>query len=125
MNGTSKGPKRHAEPDDDDDDVPRLPRGRGIHVRGRQLVRIGMLAALLVAIAVFGRPCADGVSDFIVSFSPPPAVPTGPAELGRGEVRRLTDDEIRARFPSLIEADAGAAEPSSDAGPDRESESER
>jgi hypothetical protein len=77
-----------------------------------------MLGLLLVGLALFGRTCADGVSDFIMSFSPPPGA--APAD-GTGELRRLSDDEIRARYPSLLAPDAGPSEqrdaaPRSDAG---------
>jgi hypothetical protein len=64
-----------------------------------------MLGLLLVGLVVFGRTCAGGVSDFIMSFSPPPSE-GGPG--GSGELRRLTDVEIRERYPSLIARDAGA-----------------
>jgi hypothetical protein len=80
-----------------DDDVPKLPRGKGLTLRGSDLVRIGMFATLLVCILALGQPCADGVSGFVESFAPPDATPAGaPAEM---QLERLSDEEIRRRFP--------------------------
>ena len=51
------------------DDVPRLPRGRGIKLAGPQVFRIALLGMVLVAVIVLMRPCADGMSHFITSFN--------------------------------------------------------
>jgi hypothetical protein len=91
-----------------DDDVPRLPRGKGLRLRSTDVARIGMVALLLVCIVVLGRPCASGVAGFVDSFSPAPdAGPAAPAteEL---QLERLTEEEIRRRFPG-DEADAGSS----------------
>ena len=50
------------------DDVPRLPRGRGIRLSRPELLRVAGLAALLVFLVVTQRPCADAVSKFVTSF---------------------------------------------------------
>ena len=47
-----------------DPDVPKLPRGKGIRLAGPQVVRIGMFAALLVAVIVLARPCGDAVETY-------------------------------------------------------------
>ncbi len=81
--------------------MPRLPRGKGFHLRTVDLVRVGMFATLLVCVLVLGRPCADGVAGFVESFSPPQdAGPAAPAL----ELERLSEDQIRARFPSTSDA---------------------
>lgn len=79
-----------------DDPVPRLSRGRGLRLRTPDLVRIGLVATLLVFVLVMGRPCADGMAGFVDSFSPPDAAPAAPAL----QLERLTEEEIRRRFPS-------------------------
>jgi len=86
----------------DDDDVPRLPRGRGIRMRSGDAVRIGLFGTLLVMLLALGRPCASGVAGFVDSFSPPPdAAP--PAAEGM-QLERLTDEQIRERFPAEPES---------------------
>ena len=81
-----------------DDDVPRLPRGKGLRLRSSDVVRIGLFATLLVMIIALGRPCASGVAGFVDSFSPPPdAAPPAASEM---QLERLTDEQIRARFPA-------------------------
>ena len=83
-----------------DDDVPRLPRGKGFRLRSGDLVRIGMFATLLIMVALLGRPCASGMAGFVDSFSP--AVDAGAAPTAAPEdmqLERLTEEEIRKRFP--------------------------
>lgn len=50
------------------DDVPRLPRGRGLRLSGPHLVRIAGTVCLLVFLIVVQRPCANAVSTFVTSF---------------------------------------------------------
>ena len=87
----------------DDDDVPRLPRGKGLRLRTSDVARIGMVALLLVCIVVLGRPCASGVAGFVDSFSPVPDAGPATEEL---HLERLTEEEIRRRFPG-DQPDAG------------------
>lgn len=85
------------------DEVPKLPRGKGLRLRPADLFRIGMVAVLLLCVLALGQPCADSVAGFVDSFAPPPdAAP-------EMKLERLTDDEIRSRFPA--DPDAGAAPP--------------
>ena len=86
------------EPNGADDKVPRLPRGKGLKLRTADLVRVGMFATLLVFVVVLGRPCADGVGTFVESFAPPPDA--GPAAAPPLQLERLTEEQIRQRFPS-------------------------
>ncbi len=51
-----------------DEDVPKLPRGRGITLSVAQLVRILGLIAVLVFLLVMQRPCANAVSTFVTGF---------------------------------------------------------
>jgi len=51
-----------------DDDVPKLPRGRGLRLSRPQLIRIAGTLLLLVFLIVVQRPCADAVSTFVTSF---------------------------------------------------------
>lgn len=92
------------------DDVPRLPRGRGFRLRSGDVVRIAMFATLLVMVLALGRPCASGVAGFVDGFSPPPdggAAPASATPATEGmQLERLTEEEIKKRFPSG-EADGG------------------
>ena len=50
------------------DDVPKLPRGRGIRLSRVQLVRIVGTAAMLAVLLLMQRPCSRAVSNFVTSF---------------------------------------------------------
>ena len=84
--------------------TPRLSRGRGLRMRTSDLVRIGLFGTLLAFVVLMGRPCADGMAGFVESFSPPPDAAPAAAPL---QLERLTEDEIRRRFPG--DPDAGPA----------------
>jgi hypothetical protein len=51
-----------------DDDVPKLPRGRGLRLSRPQMMRIAGTLLLLVFLVVAQRPCADAVSTFVTGF---------------------------------------------------------
>jgi hypothetical protein len=91
-------------PEGGDEPVPRISRGRGLRLRTSDVVRIGLFGTLLAFVVVMGRPCADGMAGFVESFSPPPDAAPAPAPL---QLERLTEDEIRRRFPG--DPDAGPA----------------
>ena len=77
--------------------VPRLKRSRRCRVNANDLIRIAAVGTLLVGIIGLRRPCADGVANFVTSFDEADAgVAIAPPTLGN--LRRLTDDEIRAAF---------------------------
>lgn len=83
-----------------------MPRGKwfGKAPRTVEIMRIGMVGTLLVVILVLGRPCAEGMSRFVESFAPAPdAAPAAPAL----QYERLTEEQIRKRFPGGF--DAGVA----------------
>jgi hypothetical protein len=61
-----------------DDDVPRLPRGRGITLSRPQLIKIAFTAALLVAVIVLTKPCAEATGKFVGGFDNPDAAPASP-----------------------------------------------
>ena len=100
------------EPTPDVDVVPRIRRGRGIRINSTDVFRIASVAILLVGIIALQRPCADGVASFVTSMEHPDAGPApftdddvdGGVDLG--ELRMLTDDEIRDVFDN--EDGAGA-----------------
>jgi len=54
-----------------DDDVPRLPRGRGVTLNRMQLMRIVFTAILLVVVLVLTKPCARATGKFVQSFDTP------------------------------------------------------
>ncbi len=99
-----------------DDDVPRLPRGKGMRLRSTDVARIGMVALLLICIVVLGRPCASGVAGFVESFSPAPDAGAAAPATEELQLERLTEEEIRRRFPGE-EADAGSINPASERAP--------
>jgi hypothetical protein len=92
------------------DEVPRLPRGRGLRLSRIELLRIAGLAILLVFLLATQRQCADAVSTFVTSFGDqkptqpvqPPAATTGSGsadvDLDRYEHLRpgMTDAEMKA-----------------------------
>jgi hypothetical protein len=85
-----------------DDETPKLPRGRWFgSLRTIELIRIGMVATVLVVVIVLGRPCADGIARFVESYAPPPDA--GPPAV---QYERLTEEEIRKRFPGGDQLDA-------------------
>ena len=72
-----------------DDDVPKLPRGRGLRLSRPQMVRIAGTLLLLVFLIVVQHPCADAVSKLVDRYQRPAFVvgidpQTG---LGRGSAR--------------------------------------
>jgi hypothetical protein len=109
------GPDK-GEGEEEQEAVPRLPRGRLLpRMAMIDLIRIGMIASLLVVVIMLRKPCADGMANLIDMFSDPDAGPPPAHEL---ELRRLTDEEIREAFGGDVEVDldldagpAGAPEP--------------
>ncbi len=111
------------------DDVPRLPRGRGITLSTTQLVRIIMVAVALVALIALQKPCANSVSRFVTSFQQPDAgiriarpdagaTPDGVMLHGTMTPAELEAAIARARAAAGVALDAGVAEaPSLDAHP--------
>lgn len=92
-----------------DDETPKLPRGKWFgNVRAIEIIRIGMVATVLVVVIVLGRPCADGVARFVESYAPPPDA-GAPAPTMKYE--RLTEEEIKKRFPGGAELDAEEKKP--------------
>ena len=57
----------------DDDKVPKLPRGRGLKLSTPEIFRILITAAVLVAIIVLAKPCAEATSRFVAGFDNPDA----------------------------------------------------
>ncbi|HEY8141121.1 MAG TPA: hypothetical protein VIG06_00565 [Kofleriaceae bacterium] len=81
--------------------TPKLPRGKWFGtIRTVEIIRIGMVATVLVVVVVLGRPCADGISRFVESYAPPPDA--GPPAV---QYERLTEEEIKKRFPGGEELD--------------------
>jgi hypothetical protein len=117
------------------DDVPKLPRGRGLRLSRPQMMRIAGTLLLLVFLIAMQRPCSDAVSKFVTSFGdqgsaavqmPKPGnvdMPVGSAGVGsgsgaldEGQFERLrpdmTEDEIKAVIErARIKAGGGSATP--------------
>lgn len=105
-----------------DDDVPRLPRGRGIKLDRAMMLRIAMTLALLVMLVITAKPCANATSKFVTGFddgSAAPKVPrpgtvdvpaTQPAtQPGDYEALRpgMTEEEIKAAIERAKQRAAG------------------
>lgn len=100
-----------------DDDVPRLPRGKGFALSTPQLIRIVMVATALVALIVLQRPCARSVSKFVTGFGQVdagaadarPAPPVAPAgELLRADMTEAEMAVVIARARAAAAAEAAA-----------------
>ena len=52
----------------DDDEVPKLPRGRGLKLSTSEIFRILLTGGMLVAIIVLAKPCGSAVSNFVMRF---------------------------------------------------------
>ncbi len=69
-----------------------------------EILKIGVILSVLIAVLMLRKPCGDSVATFINSFEAPDAAPP------KMEVIRLTPEEIEKRFPSVTR-DAGPATP--------------
>jgi hypothetical protein len=99
----------------DNDDPPKLGRGPWWSgIRGVELIRIGAVAIALLVVIMLGRPCADSVARFVDGYSIDAAPPPRPTL----EFERLTEEEIRKRFPGGDQLPTGDAAPSPSAPPE-------
>jgi hypothetical protein len=113
-----------------EEEVPKLPRGRGIKLSRPQLVRVVGMAALLVFIVVMQQPCADSMSRFVTGFGdgsatvlPRPGtldVPAGSGSDVEIEYEHLkpgmTDDEVKAVIERARARASGSAQTPAAAG---------
>jgi len=108
--------------DGHDDDVPRLPRGRGLRLSGPDLMKIAMLAAGLIALIMLQRPCSDSVAKMVTSFDgsgsgsstamPKPGTVDRPdgSDLGSGSgYVRLTPDMTPEQVRQAIDKARGSS----------------
>lgn len=86
------------------DDVPRLPRGKGFSLSMSQIVRIVAVATALIALLVLQRPCSRAVSKFVTGFGPQdagvPSTDAAPVVLPNGI--RLRADMTPAEMEDAI-----------------------
>lgn len=95
----------------DDEEVPKLPRGRGFKFSTVELFRIGFTLITLIAVMIMARPCARAVSGFVMSMDgsgsgkgkaalPKPGTVDVPASAPEQQYERLrpgmTDEEVKA-----------------------------
>ena len=93
----------------DEEPVPKLPRGRGLKLSGPQVFRILMTLVALVGVIVLAKPCSDSVSNFVMGYSqgsdssklpkPGNVEPTvTPSELDKYEQLKpgMTEEELKA-----------------------------
>lgn len=92
-----------------EEDVPKLPRGRGITLSVPQLVRILGLIAVLIVLLVMQKPCSNAVSKFVTGFDGAgSAGPGSAAGSGAGSAPRRVEDYERLR-PGMTDAEVKAA----------------
>ncbi len=95
-----------AEPDDEP--VVKLPRGRGMRLRGPDLFRIAFTVIMLIAVIVFAKPCGDAVGTFFSKFdsgsgSAGSGASGSAASSGSGEYLHLTPDMTEQQTKDAIE----------------------
>jgi hypothetical protein len=115
---------RASEQRPSDDDVPKLPRGRGLRLSRPQLIRVALTLLLLIFVVMTQRPCADAVSTFVTSFgdrgsgssvtpgsdhtTPRAAAPAG-AVTGSGSTTGSSADTYERLRPGMSEDEIKAA----------------
>jgi hypothetical protein len=87
-----------------DDDVPKLPRGRGIKFSTAELFRIAITVAFLVAVIVLTKPCSSAVSTFVMGFGSGSG--SGSARAGSGSAQ---PDPYEHLSPDMTEEQLKAA----------------
>jgi len=92
---------------EDDEPVPKLPRGKFFRLSGPEVVRILMFAALLVAVIILRKPCSEGVARFMETF----AVDAGPqpteSQIPERSIRLRGDEseeELQRKIDGLRDA---------------------
>jgi hypothetical protein len=104
------------------DDVPKLPRGRGLKYSRPELFRVALLVITLVGVVLMARPCANAMTDFVMGFEeqdraktmPRPGTVDRPAEPQQFEQLSpdMSEEEIKAaieRSKARSAAGAGSA----------------
>jgi hypothetical protein len=100
-----------------EDEIPRLPRGRGLQLSWPEIFKILMLAATLVGLLVLQKPCASSVAKLVTSFDgsgsatmPKPSnldlsgIGSGSGNAGSGYVRitpDMTPEQIKQAIDSV------------------------
>ena len=74
-----------------DEEIPRLPRGRGIKLSRPEMFRIAIMLLVLIAVITMTKPCANAVSNFVTSFDNKPQQPKY-EHLKPG----MTEEEVKA-----------------------------
>lgn len=91
-----------------EEDVPKLPRGRGITLSLPQLVRILGLIAVLVVLLVMQKPCSNAVSKFVTGFDGS-AGSAGAGSAGSGAGSALHLENYERLRPGMTEAEVKSA----------------
>lgn len=102
----------------DEEEIPRVPRGKGLRFASGHLIRIGFTVAILVLLIVVQRSCADRVSNFVVDFDQPgsgSSIAPHPSTLELGPVidpaqrPHGSTDDYEVLGPNATEAEIAAA----------------
>ncbi len=103
----------------EEEEVPKLPRGRGFKFSGPEIFRIVMTLGLLIAIIALAGPCSRAVSTFVMRFDngsnagsamPKPDNVTPQPEVKGVMIRGdMTDEERRQAIEKARAEAAGSA----------------
>lgn len=95
--------------------IPKLPRGRGIKLSGPEVFRIALTLVALIGVIVLTKPCANAVSGFITSFDqgsgsqlPKPGSADLPAQPYEHLKPGMTEKEIEAAIERAKARAAGS-----------------
>ncbi len=110
----------------EEEEIPKLPRGRGLKLSGPEIFRILITLGLLIAIVVLAKPCGDAVGNFVMRFDkgsagsamPRPGTLDVPAGSAGSDAyihfKGMTDDQIKEAIERERARHAGSAGVGSD-----------
>ena len=90
-----------------DEEIPKLPRGRGFKLSSGQLLKIGLTAGVLVMLIAVQRPCADSVSSFVVDFDHGSG--SANVQMPKPDTVRPPEPDYELLHPGMTEAELDAA----------------
>jgi hypothetical protein len=116
---------RRQQHQQDDDVVPKLPRGKGLRLSAGHLLKLGMTAGVLVMLVFMRRPCADNVANVVIDLDQPGSAARSMPRPGNVELPAdspddedfvlitpgMTEDEVKAAVERQRGAGSGRPPP--------------